>query len=121
MLVPDHHIARNDSSHESAPEHEARSAEERARVTHQDRVINLAAKESANHRRENEVANGFWIVTATRQLALRNDLRHHEGEQDREPEARELQRTDLVGEWLVNDGGEDFLHSKESRRPPFPG
>ena len=110
MLAMDDHIAGEDSADQSAPEHEPCSAEYRARVAHQHCVVELAAEESADDRREHDVAHGFRVVPASGELPLRGDLADDERHEDGETKAGELERADIVRERLVNYGSEDWMH-----------
>ena len=60
-------------------------------------------------------------MAAPGELALGDDLRHHEREEYGESEACELERTQLVREWLMDHRGKDLVHAKEFRPRPVPG
>src|SRR5206468_11368483 len=55
-FAADHEIAGEDSSGQSAPEDEARPAQQRAYVVHQNRIIDLSAEQPADDRSEDEVS-----------------------------------------------------------------
>src|SRR3977135_2786052 len=110
MLPPDHQISGANSAQQSAPEHEPRPTQHRAEIVHQDRVVKLATEESADDRGEDDVADWLGIVSAPRELTLRDDLRNDEREQHRQPESSELKGADIPGSGLVNYRGENLLH-----------
>src|ERR1700693_841615 len=110
MLRRYDYVAHDDASHQPAPEDKAGSAHHRAYVVHQDRVVKLAAEEAADHCGEGDVAHGLGIVTAARELPLRDDLPDDERHEHRQSESRELERTDIIRERLLNYRSENFLH-----------
>jgi hypothetical protein len=110
MLPVDDDVAGEDSANQSAPEHESGPAEYRARITHQDCVVKLAAKESANDCGEDDITHWLGIVPATGELPLRNDLADYERHEDGETKACELERADVVRERLVDYGCEECGH-----------
>src|SRR5205085_6197286 len=121
VLVPDDDVAGEDAADQSSPKHEPRSAQQGTSVAHQDSVVDLAAKQPADDRGEDEIANRFRIVATAGELALGDDLRHDEREEYGESKACELERTHLVRERLVDHRGEDLVHAKEFRPRPVPG
>src|SRR4030088_1921289 len=98
MLSMDDYVAGEDSADQAAPEHETGPAEHRARVAHQDRVVELATEESADDSGEDDVTDGLGIVAAARELPLGNDLTDYKRHQNGETKACELQWADIVGE-----------------------
>ena len=79
-FAADHEIAGEDSSGQPAPEDEARPAQQRAHVVHQNRVIDFPAEQPADDRGEDEVSERLRVMATSSELALRDDLSDDEGE-----------------------------------------
>src|SRR6266566_2398085 len=118
MLATDHEVADEYAAGQSAPEHETGSAQKRAEIVHQDRVVDLSAEQSTDHRGKDDVADWLGVMAATSELPLRDDLSDDERQQHRQSEAGELERTDIVRERLLHYRSENPLHWGESRPLP---
>ncbi len=106
--MPDDEPARDHRPDESTPEHKACAAPKGRPVLLDDAgVIQPSADQRADNACDDKVRNslGFLRVTAPQQLLLRDDLRDHEREQHGDTKARDLERTDVEYEWVV-----DYLH-----------
>ncbi len=62
---------------------------------------------------EDDVAYRCGVVAAALELGARDDLPENEREQHRQAEAGDLERPDLIGGWMVNDGGEYRMHRRD--------
>jgi hypothetical protein len=96
LLDLDREVASRDRPHEPAPEHEPGPADQITEVVRdEERVIQLAADQRPHHGGENEVRYRRRVMAPPRQLALRDDLRDRERQENGKTESGERKPADL--------------------------